>query len=120
MSSRNARLSASERRQALGLHAALQAAERRVAAGERSTARLLEAARSALSSFELELEYVEVVDEDTFEPIETLEHDGLMVIAARVGRTRLIDNSILQHTGIPEEAPDHDHEQGDVIPACSA
>jgi pantoate--beta-alanine ligase len=98
MSSRNALLSAEERASALGLSLALETARARTATGERSASVLLEAARAALAPFAVELEYLALVDPDTLEPIDTLTHDALLAVAARVGGTRLIDNAILQPT----------------------
>ncbi len=100
MSSRNARLSAVQREQALALHAALQAAARRAAEGERSPAALLETARAAMSARGVEPEYVALVDPETFEPCEDLRHEALLVLAARVGQTRLIDNTLLRPSAV--------------------
>jgi pantoate--beta-alanine ligase len=96
MSSRNALLASEERASALGLSVALEAARARTAVGERSASALLEAARAAIAPFAVELEYLALVDPDTLEPIDTLTHDALLAVAARVGETRLIDNVILQ------------------------
>jgi pantoate--beta-alanine ligase len=96
MSSRNALLASEERASALGLSVALEAARARTAVGERSASVLLEAARAAIAPFAVELEYLALVDPDTLEPIDTLTHDALLAVAARVGETRLIDNVILQ------------------------
>ena len=76
MSSRNALLSPAERARALGLSVALEAARAHAAAGERSAAALLQAARAALLPFEVELEYVALVDPDTLESLETLNARG--------------------------------------------
>jgi pantoate--beta-alanine ligase len=100
MSSRNALLASEERASALGLSVALEAARARTAVGERSASALLEAARAAIAPFAVELEYLALVDPDTLEPIDTLTHDALLAVAARVGETRLIDNVILQPTPI--------------------
>ncbi len=100
MSSRNSRLSADERSQALALTEALQAAARRAAEGERSAAGLVEAARAAMSARSVDPEYVELVDPETFEPCDGLQHDALLAIAARIGQTRLIDNAILRPTAV--------------------
>jgi pantoate--beta-alanine ligase len=96
MSSRNALLDASERARALALPAALKAARDRVEAGERSATALLTAAREALVPFNVEAEYVALVDPATLEPLEQLDDEALLAIAARVGSVRLIDNTILQ------------------------
>jgi pantoate--beta-alanine ligase len=98
MSSRNALLAPEERARALGLSVALEAARAHTARGERSASVLLDAAREAMRPFEVDPEYVALVDPDTLEPVDTIEHDALLAIAARVGETRLIDNAILQPT----------------------
>jgi pantoate--beta-alanine ligase len=96
MSSRNALLSPGERTRALALPTALEAARRLAGEGERSAELLSAAAAEAMRSLEVEPEYVAVVDPDTFEPLEQLDGDALMALAARVGDVRLIDNAILQ------------------------
>ncbi len=112
MSSRNALLSAEQRTRALALPAALEAASRLAAAGERSAAQLLCAAREAMLACEVEPEYVALVDPETFQPRETLVRPGLLVLAARIGEVRLIDNAVLapaiattrtvpRHRGLP-------------------
>lgn len=98
MSSRNVRLSAAERERALGLHAALRAAEALAASGERSAARLTEEARRVLAHFLVSPEYVALVDPESFEDLDRLNPTGLMLVAARVGQTRLIDNLTLTLT----------------------
>ena len=105
MSSRNALLSAGERARALALPAALDAAAARVAAGERSAQALLEAAREAMTRFGVEPEYLALVDPDTFRMRETLARAGLLVIAARIGAVRLIDNALLMPAGTPSVDP---------------
>jgi pantoate--beta-alanine ligase len=96
MSSRNVLLSPGERRRALALSAALNAARQRVEAGERAGRSLLEAAREQLRRLDVEPEYVELVDPHTFQPLDVLGSAGLLVIAARIGDVRLIDNVALQ------------------------
>jgi pantoate--beta-alanine ligase len=98
MSSRNRLLSAEERSRALALPAALQAAHERADSGERSTVALLDAARERMRAFDVEPEYLALVDPDTLEPIEELEGAGLLVLAARIGEVRLIDNTVLTPT----------------------
>jgi pantoate--beta-alanine ligase len=95
MSSRNRLLSAEERSRALALPAALNAAHQRAAAGERSTAALLDAARERLQAFGVAAEYLALVDPDTLEPLEELADAGLLALAARIGEVRLIDNALL-------------------------
>jgi pantoate--beta-alanine ligase len=96
MSSRNVRLSPDERSRALALPEALQAAGRLAGEGERSAESLLEAARDALLAHDVEPEYVELVDPETLEPCEELGRETLLVLAARIGETRLIDNAVLR------------------------
>jgi pantoate--beta-alanine ligase len=96
MSSRNALLSPDERTRALGLSVALEAARADTAKGERSAAALLETARGAMLPFEVEPEYLALVDPNTFEPLDRLDRPTLLVLAARVGAIRLIDNVLLE------------------------
>jgi pantoate--beta-alanine ligase len=96
MSSRNALLSREERSRASALSAALNAASERAAAGERSGQALLDAAREAMLSLDVEPEYLALVDPDTLEPLEMLVRKALLAVAARIGSIRLIDNVILQ------------------------
>jgi pantoate--beta-alanine ligase len=96
MSSRNTRLSNEQRERALALSQALQAAARAAVDGERDGEALICAARAALLARGVEPEYVELVDPDTFEQRAQLEREALLVIAARIGETRLIDNALLR------------------------
>ncbi len=102
LSSRNAHLSASERQRATALHRALRAAQDAVAAGERSPNAVLSIARSELRSADVEPEYVELVSADTLAPVQRIDGDVLTVIAARVGSTRLIDNTLIH--ALPRQA----------------
>jgi pantoate--beta-alanine ligase len=95
LSSRNGRLSAAERRQALALTEALRAAEGVAAAGERDPAALRAAAEAAFAARGLEPEYVALVEPDSFRALAEPHERVLMAVAARVGRTRLIDNATI-------------------------
>lgn len=95
MSSRNAYLSADERRRALGLSRALKAAAHLRASGEERAAPLLEAARAELRAVEARVDYVAVVDAESLEPVEWLERPARMLLAAYLGATRLIDNAAM-------------------------
>jgi pantoate--beta-alanine ligase len=95
MSSRNANLSPEERAHALAMPSALAAASASVSGGERSAERILAAASTAMEPFAVEPEYLALVDPGTLEPISRLDVPALLVIAARIGSTRLIDNVVL-------------------------
>ncbi len=95
MSSRNAYLSPADRRRAVGLSAGLFAAKRLWDAGERRAGALLEAARAHVLPAIDRLDYLELHDADTLAPIEdaaTIERAPVLLVAAFVGGTRLIDN----------------------------
>ncbi len=117
MSSRNALLGPAERERALALSRGLSAAHQALAAGERSAQALCEAAGAEMQRLDVTPEYIEIVDPATFEPIEALVDDALMVIAARVGSVRLIDNAVLQPSAAPSTNPQL---QGEAIATCSA
>ena len=94
LSSRNVHLSGADRRRALGLSRALNAAAAVVAAGERDAGRIREAALAELG--DVEPEYLAVVDPDTFAPLRTVSARTLVAVAAHVGPVRLIDNVVLE------------------------
>lgn len=95
LSSRNAYLTADERPRALALVNALRAAQAALLSGETGAATLVEIAREKLAQAD-SIEYFELVDPDTLEAVSTVDGPVLAVTAARVGRTRLIDNMLLQ------------------------
>ncbi|HEY3959176.1 MAG TPA: pantoate--beta-alanine ligase [Solirubrobacteraceae bacterium] len=101
MSSRNALLSSAARRRARALPAALDAAKRLAGAGERSVDALLAAAHAAMAPFDVEPEYVALVDPETLEPVSELTGEALLALAARIGEVRLIDNAVLQPATVP-------------------
>jgi len=96
LSSRNIYLSAAERMQALALSQAVRKVESLFAAGERTAAALLAAARAVLATEpEIRIDYLELVDWATLQPQATAASGSLFAVAAWVGATRLIDNTIL-------------------------
>ena len=95
MSSRNVRLSGSERERASALHRVLAAVKELAAAGERDAAALKSTAMAALTSSGVEPEYFELVSADTLAPVRRIEGEVLALVAARVGATRLIDNDLI-------------------------
>jgi pantoate--beta-alanine ligase len=97
LSSRNVYLSPSERTQAPALSRAIRKAEEQFAAGERGADGLIAAAKEILATEStIRLDYVELVEWTTLEPIEAAGKGSLFAIAAWVGATRLIDNTVLE------------------------
>ncbi len=93
LSSRNAYLSADERRQALSLSRALLSAHRSFCEGERETPRLEERMRRVLDAEPgVRVEYIAIVEPESLSPISTADGRTIVAIAARIGSTRLIDN----------------------------
>jgi pantoate--beta-alanine ligase len=95
LSSRNAYLDPAERERALALSRALRAAEERVAAGRPDADAVLSAARAELSGAGVEPEYLELRSARDLAPVDRVNGSTLLAVAARVGRARLIDNTIL-------------------------
>jgi pantoate--beta-alanine ligase len=92
-SSRNRYLSAAERQQASVLHAGLMEGARLVAGGERSAPVVIAAARKVIGTSPLaRIDYLELVNADTLQPIEIVQPNSLMALAVFFGQTRLIDN----------------------------
>lgn len=96
-SSRNTYLNQEERRAATVLNRSLQAAEEALKNGEKNTAELTNIIRSVLETEPMaKIDYVEIVDWNTLEAVEQAEGSILMAIAVYIGKTRLIDNRILE------------------------
>jgi pantoate--beta-alanine ligase len=93
LSSRNAYLNAEERKAATVLSRALDAAKSELAAGVRDALQLQTSLRRKLDSEQLaRVDYAEVVDSQTFEPVVRVSKPSYVVIAVFIGKTRLIDN----------------------------
>jgi pantoate--beta-alanine ligase len=93
MSSRNAYLTPTERRQALVLYRSLLRVQKNFAEGERDAARLIAAGREIFSAEpSARLDYLEIVDRQTLDPIADVDTTALVAVAAFIGTTRLIDN----------------------------
>ena len=93
MSSRNRHLSSDGRRLAVGLYRALVDAKERIAKGERNADAIRAAATACISeSPEIRLEYFDIVDPGTLQPVDVIEGRALVAGALCVGSTRLIDN----------------------------
>lgn len=95
ISSRNAYLEREERERAAALGRALAAAEAAVAGGEQSADAVLRAARFELEAARVEPEYLELRSARDLSPARRVNGATLLAVAARVGDTRLIDNTIL-------------------------
>jgi pantoate--beta-alanine ligase len=93
MSSRNAYLNPAERRAATVLYRSLDAARRGIASGSRAAAEILDAVHVVINAEPLaKLDYAALVDANSFEPLDFVRPPCLLLIAAHVGSTRLIDN----------------------------
>jgi pantoate--beta-alanine ligase len=101
MSSRNAYLAPAERERAVALRRALDAAERAVAAGERDAGAVATAAQRAMEPYGVEPEYLALVASDSLRPVDRIDGEILVALAARVGPARLIDNTLIKTNGRP-------------------
>jgi pantoate--beta-alanine ligase len=99
LSSRNVHLRGADRERAVALKRGLDAAAAAVAAGERDAAAIVRAGRAAMAQLGVEPEYLAIVGPDDLLPVERVEDDVLVAVAARVGATRLIDNTIVSPNG---------------------
>ncbi len=85
-----------QRKQALVLHRALMRVQGLADAGEPDAARLVAAGREEIAGENsVRLDYFEIVDPDTLDPVEDVSAGALVAVAAFVGSTRLIDNILL-------------------------
>ncbi|HEY0363599.1 MAG TPA: pantoate--beta-alanine ligase, partial [Solirubrobacteraceae bacterium] len=101
LSSRNVHLRGADRERALALHDALAAAEASLGAGERDAEILRTAALAAMRGRGVEPDYLELVRPDDLSPVARVDGEVLVAVAASVGSTRLIDNTILNANGQP-------------------
>lgn len=93
MSSRNRYLSAEQRGQAVAISRGLRQAAQLAAGGQRSAAALVDAVGGVLAEARIDrLDYLAVVHPDTLEPLTDLAGPAVILVAAHVGGTRLIDN----------------------------
>jgi pantoate ligase / CMP/dCMP kinase len=96
LSSRNQYLSAEQKQQALVLSQGLKRAEALFKTGVKdrnSIVKMIESTMAQTSG--VQVDYIEVVNPQTLEPLEQVDPTGLVAIAARIGNTRLIDNIVL-------------------------
>lgn len=97
MSSRNVNLSPDERQQALCLRNALKRAEVLHRSGEFDAAKIRAAMAEAVALEPLAtLDYIEIVDDETMEPVVRTDKPTLVALAVKFSKTRLIDNTVLR------------------------
>ena len=96
MSSRNIYLDLRQRKQALVLQRSLMQVKQMAGTGERNAARLSAAAKEIFAAQPaVRLDYLEIVDPDSLDPVNDVSKGALVAVAAFVGTTRLIDNILL-------------------------
>jgi pantoate--beta-alanine ligase len=96
MSSRNAYLNPEQRKQALVLSQALKKVEKLAVQGERNSEKLIGAGKQVIAEEpSVRLDYFEIVNPDTLDPVADVNQGALVAVAAFVGTTRLIDNLLL-------------------------
>jgi pantoate--beta-alanine ligase len=96
MSSRNAYLSHEERTWALVLQHSLRRVQAEFEAGEKDASKLIRSGKEVFAGEpEARLDYFEIVGPDTLDPVERISRKSLVAVAAYVGSTRLIDNTVL-------------------------
>jgi pantoate--beta-alanine ligase len=93
-------LKGEDRRAATALSRSLAAVRDEVAKGERDSSRLLAALRRALAlEPRVTLDYAEIADNETLEPVPVLRGTCCVLLAAKLGDTRLIDNALIEPEG---------------------
>jgi len=96
VSSRNAYLDGEQRKQALVLYRSVMRVKQLADAGERNAGKLIAAGREEVAAEKsVRLDYFEIVDPESLDPVEDAGKGGLVAVAAFVGTTRLIDNIVL-------------------------
>jgi pantoate--beta-alanine ligase len=96
MSSRNKYLTPDERKEAACLFRSLEKAKALFAAGERDAGKIKAAVRAVIEVTSGRVEYIEIVDDETLQPVRTLEKPALIALAVKFSGARLIDNTVLQ------------------------
>lgn len=102
MSSRNAYLTPEQRKQALVLYRALMRIQTLADRGERDPQKLIAAGKSVIAEEKaVWLDYLEIVDQESLEPLGEISASALVAVAAFLGSTRVIDNIVLHASGKP-------------------
>lgn len=95
MSSRNKYLTSAERKEAICLFRALEKAKALFAAGERDAEKIRIAVRSVIEATSGEVDYIEIVDDETLRTVKILGKPALLALAVKFSGARLIDNTVL-------------------------
>jgi pantoate--beta-alanine ligase len=102
MSSRNAYLNSDQKKSALVLYRSLMEVQRCYERGEPSVSRLIQSGVKAFATEPaVKLDYFEIVNPETLEPVDDLSHGALVAVAGLVGKVRLIDNIVLGYVNDP-------------------
>lgn len=97
LSSRNVYLNPDERKSALVLNRALTAARDELASGTRDALSIQSTIQKIFAAEpQVQLDYAEIVDADTLDPITRISHPTYILLAAKIGKTRLIDNLYIE------------------------
>lgn len=96
MSSRNRYLTAEERKRAISFHKGILAAQKMVRDGIRETKSIENSVKNILNESNLTVDYVSICHPDTLEKVDYIEGAARIFVAAKVGKTRLIDNDRLE------------------------
>jgi len=97
MSSRNTYLNEKERQDALVLYRSLKKAEELIRQGERDASRIKQEMKTMIRSADTaKIDYVEIVDTTNLKSLDTLKGEVLIALAVWIGKTRLIDNTIVK------------------------
>jgi pantoate--beta-alanine ligase len=95
MSSRNKYLTPAERKEAVSLFQSLEKAKTLFADGERNAATIQSAVRAVIEKTSGKVDYIELVDDETLQPVQILEKPALIALAVKFSGARLIDNTVL-------------------------
>jgi pantoate--beta-alanine ligase len=96
MSSRNTYLSETERKEALNIYKSLKQAKELVEKGERVSKVLMDNAMENILSYkDAKIDYINICNPETLEDVDLIEGPVLMAVAVFMGKTRLIDNIVI-------------------------
>lgn len=96
MSSRNKYLTPAERKEAVCLFQSLEKAKALFAAGGRDAGKIKAAVRAVIEMTSGKVDYIEIVDDETLRPVQSLENPALLALAVKFSGARLIDNTVLR------------------------